>query len=275
MASTTNETTGQPVNKGGLCGACRFVGHRIRRRWRRFWLARSGPHGLGRFAAWLASRHAMPHHQMSYLANLSPRGFISPRARVSHSGLRLGKHVYLGDRVNIYRTGAGGPVELGDGVHFYGDAFVETGEGGRIEVGEGTHIQPGCHIHAYLSKITIGRKVEIAPGCGFYCYDHGMDAGVPIMDQPLKSKGDVSVGDGAWIGYGVTVLQNVNIGAGAVIAAGAVVTVDIPENAIAGGVPARVLGFRKPGEKSASINDSPVTPSRDTVPAGATHNIIP
>lgn len=222
----------------------RFFRNRILRRWRRFWLGMSGPQGFGRAAAWLASRHAVPYHQMSYLADLSPRGFIAPGARVAHPELRLGSHVYLGDRVIVYSTNRGGPVELEDKVHLYGDTFVETGMGGRVHIGEGTHIQPGCHIHAFISEIRIGAKVEIAPSCAFYCYDHGMAVGMPIMDQAITSKGSIEIGDGAWIGHGVTVLQGVRIGHGAVVAAGSVVAHDVPDQAIAAGVPARVLKYR-------------------------------
>jgi acetyltransferase-like isoleucine patch superfamily enzyme len=52
------------------------------------------------------------------------------------------------------------------------------------------------------------------------------------------------IGNGAWLGVGVNVLDGVHIGAGAIIAAGAVVTHDIPAEAIAGGVPAQVIGVR-------------------------------
>lgn len=144
----------------------------------------------------------------------------------------------------ISRSHEGGPVEIRNRVHFYGDTFLETGMGGQITIDEGTHIQPGCHFHAYLAEIRIGRQVEIAPGCGFYNYDHGTAPGMLIMEQPLESKGGISVGDGAWIGYGVTVLQGVTIGEGAVIAAGSVVVHDVPANAIAAGVPARVIKYR-------------------------------
>lgn len=242
-ATLTNQAT-KPANPSRTSVAVGFLRFQVKRRWRRFWLARSGPRGFGRAAAWLASRHSQPYHQMSYLADISPRGFIAPRARVDHPDLRLGDHVYLGDGAIVYSTSQGGPVEFGNRVHLYGDTFVETGMGGRILIEEGTHIQPGCHLHAFLSEIRIGKKVEIAPRCGFYCYDHGMAPGIPIMDQPLLSKGPISVGDGAWIGYGVTVLQGVTIGHGAVIAAGSVVVHDIPDNAIAAGAPARVLKFR-------------------------------
>jgi acetyltransferase-like isoleucine patch superfamily enzyme len=68
------------------------------------------------------------------------------------------------------------------------------------------------------------------------------------------------VGDGAWIGHGVTVLQGVRIGEGAVIAAGAVVVHDVPENAIAAGVPARVVGHRTAADESPSENKiTPIT----------------
>lgn len=244
MEATLTNQAAKPVKPNRIAGAIGFVRFRVLRRWRRFWLARSGPQGFGRLAAWLASRHALPYHQMSYLADISPRGFIAPRARVDHPGLRLGDHVYLGDGVIIYSTSQGGAVELGNRVHLYGDTFVETAMGGRVFIDDETHFQPGCHLHAFLSEIRIGKKVEIAPRCGFYCYDHGMAPGIPIMDQPLQSKGGISVGDGAWIGYGVTVLQGVTIGEGAVIAAGSVVVHDVPDNAIAAGTPAKVLRFR-------------------------------
>lgn len=58
------------------------------------------------------------------------------------------------------------------------------------------------------------------------------------------SKGDIVVEDDVWIGYGVTVLSGVHIGQGAVVAAGAVVTKDVPAYAIVGGVPAKVLRYR-------------------------------
>jgi acetyltransferase-like isoleucine patch superfamily enzyme len=217
---------------------------RLRHSWRMFWLRRSGHRGFGRLAAWLASGHLAPYHQASYLADLLPRGFTVPGAHITHPDLHLGRNVYLGHGCVIYSTNQGGPVDLADRVQIYGHAFIETGAGGSIHIGEDTHIQPGCHLHAFLSGIKIGKKVEIAPNCGFYCYDHGIAPDIPIMEQPLASKGDITIGDDAWIGYGVTVLQGVTIGAGAVVAAGAVVTRDVPANAIAAGVPAKVIGSR-------------------------------
>ena len=58
------------------------------------------------------------------------------------------------------------------------------------------------------------------------------------------SKGNIVVDDDVWIGYGATIMSGVHIGQGAVVAAGAVVTKDVPPYAIVGGVPARVIKYR-------------------------------
>jgi acetyltransferase-like isoleucine patch superfamily enzyme len=156
----------------------------------------------------------------------------------------MGRNVYIGDRVIAMCEKDGGPLKLHDGVQIYGDAFIQTGSGASIRIGEETHIQPGCHLHAFLSGIEIGRNVEIAPGCAFYSYNHSTVPGITIMSQPLESKGPIRIGDGAWLGHAVIVLAGVHVGAGAVIGAGSVLVRDIPENAIAAGAPARVIKLR-------------------------------
>lgn len=206
-------------------------------------------------AARIACLGTLPFHHRSHLANYCPSGFITPTAVLANPETSIGKHVYLGDRVVITRNTAGGAVKIADRVHLYGDSCLETGSGGNIHIGKGTHMQPGCRVHAFVSDIAIGSHVEIAPQCAFYSYDHGTMLGRPIMDQPLASKGRIVVGDGTWIGHGVTVLQGVRIGSGAVIGAGAVVVDDIPENAIAAGVPARVVSYR-PGVNVGDMSKS-------------------
>jgi len=122
--------------------------------------------------------------------------------------------------------------------------MLELWAGGQISIGSGTGIQPRCQFTAAVQPILIGCKVQIAPHCAFYSYDHGLAPDQPIYEQPLSSKGPIRVEDDAWLGVGVTVLSGVKIGKGAVVAAGSVVTQDVPAGAIAAGIPARVLKLR-------------------------------
>jgi acetyltransferase-like isoleucine patch superfamily enzyme len=84
----------------------------------------------------------------------------------------------------------------------------------------------------------------ISPNCALYSYNHGIEPDKPIRKQPLETKGGIVIDDDAWLGFGVIVLDGVRIGKGAVIGAGSVVTHDVPDNAIAAGVPARVVKMR-------------------------------
>lgn len=198
----------------------------------------------GKIATWLATWGTPPYKARSYLAKLNKHGFVAPDASISHSDLRRGKHVFIGERVVIYQALQGGPVELADGVHLHRDSTIETGQGGSVFIGAETHIQPRCQFSAYKGSIRIGRGVQIAPNCAFYPYDHGIEPGHLISKQPIHSKGDIVIGEDAWLGVGVCVLDGARIGKGAVIGAGSVVTADIPDYSIAVGVPARVVKSR-------------------------------
>lgn len=71
---------------------------------------------------------------------------------------------------------------------------------------------------------------------------------IPMMDQGFEEERPVYIGDDVWIGDRVTVLPGVHIGNGCIIAAGAVVTKDVPEYTVAAGVPARVVKERRNGD---------------------------
>ena len=212
--------------------------------WTAFWMRRSGLSRPGRIALWLATLLVAPYKGRVPLARLTPAGYVSLQASIDHNDLRLGQHCFVGDRVQFYRTGSGGYVELQDRVALYSDMIIETTDGGNVIIGEETHIQARCQLVAGKSSIIIGKRVEIAPNCGIYPFNHGIEAGIPIREQPLISKGDIIIGDDAWLGFGAVLLDGVRIGKGAVIGAGAVVTRNIPDNAIAYGVPARVVALR-------------------------------
>jgi acetyltransferase-like isoleucine patch superfamily enzyme len=198
----------------------------------------------GRFAARLAAIFAPPYMARFYLARLTDNPYIDPKAVIHHEGLTLGAHAFIADRVIVYRAADGGRVVIGDRTHILRDSVLETGQGGNIELGVDTFLHPRCQVMAYKGDVRIGDHVAIAPGCAFYAYNHGVSPGELIKRQALESRGGISVGDGAWLGFGVIVLDGVSIGAGAVIGAGSVVTESIPDNAIAVGSPARVISIR-------------------------------
>ena len=199
---------------------------------------------VGRIATRLATWCAPPYKARRYLGNLYPHGYIAPSATIHHTDLRLGDYVFVGDRVVFFQETGGGKIELGRGVTAYGDTLFETGDGGSITIGPESRVQHGCHLIAYLAPIQIGSDVGIAQNCTFYSYNHGMAPGGPISKQPCQTKGPITIEDHVWLGVGVIVLSGVRIGKGAVVGAGSVVTGNIPDGAIAVGVPARVVKMR-------------------------------
>jgi acetyltransferase-like isoleucine patch superfamily enzyme len=111
-----------------------------------------------------------------------------------------------------------------------------AGPGAVLAIGDDTFVNNGTTLSASCA-ITIGSRVNIAPHCTLIDNDfHAVDQrdAAPKM-APIVLEDDV------WLGTRVTVLKGVTIGQGSVIAAGAVVTKDIPPGVLAGGVPAKVL----------------------------------
>jgi len=226
-------------------GGARHKRSRLAWRWMRLWMKWSGPGSVGRLASRLAAWLAPPHMDQVSLAYLTPRGYIDAAATIYHSDLRLGQNVYIAPGVLVVETAEGGPVKLADKVAIHRNVVLETGRKGYMDVGPGSSIHPGCQLKAYVEPIVVGAGVMIAANVALYSYDHGMADGLPIRNQPLTSKGPITIQDDAWIGTGAVILSGVTIGEGAIVGAGAIVIRDIPSGAIAAGNPARVIKYRK------------------------------
>jgi acetyltransferase-like isoleucine patch superfamily enzyme len=128
--------------------------------------------------------------------------------------------------------------------------FVWIGDGtkircheGLVEIGAKTVMGQECTISAY-QRVRIGEQCVIADRAMFIDFDHG----VVEVERPIRLQGiykrDVVVGSNVWIGYGACILRGVTVGDNAIIGTNAVVTKDVPANAVVGGIPARVIRMR-------------------------------
>ena len=107
-----------------------------------------------------------------------------------------------------------------------------------VEIGENSHINRGCLLDA-RGTIKIGNNVSVSHNVNIVTGGH--------VVQSKHFNGQytpITIDDYAWLGIGCTILQNVHIGKGAVVCAGAVVTKDVPDYAIYAGVPAKKIGER-------------------------------
>lgn len=148
--------------------------------------------------------------------------------------LHGGKNIIIGNR---FRCDQRLRIEAISGL--LGDIFTP-----QIIIGNNVCIQKDCHIAA-INKIKIGNNVLIASKVYIGDHSHGEitkeDLRVPPGSRILYSKGAVIIEDNVWIGESVIILPGVHIGANAIIAAGAVVTKNVPVNCIFGGNPAKLI----------------------------------
>lgn len=113
----------------------------------------------------------------------------------------------------------------------------------KVTIGNNSGIGIRAAIHG---PCNIGDDVMMGPDCVIYVRNHCFDrTDVPMWRQGFYEDEPVTIGNDVWIGGRVTILPGVKIGKGAIIGANAVVTKDVPDYAIVGGNPARVLRMRK------------------------------
>ncbi len=157
--------------------------------------------------------------------------------------IRIGDHVVIDDNCLLDAKGdANSGITIGTGV-FVGRNTILSCKNGDITLGDRANIGFNCEIFS-ASQVTVGADAMLAAYCYVIGGDHEFgDASMPVTAQGRRSKG-VSLGDGVWLGAGAKILDGVRIGAHAIVGAGAVVKVDVPEYAVAAGRPARILGVR-------------------------------
>lgn len=134
---------------------------------------------------------------------------------------------------------AGVKIGKGSVIHMWTNFFEPSG----VSIGEDTIIGD----HAFLdgrAPLMIGNHVDIASQVLIYNSEHNInEGGFAVVEKMVKEP--VTIGDYVFIGPRAIILPGVNVGKGAVVGAGAVVTKNVPDFAIVGGVPAKVIGERK------------------------------
>ena len=151
-----------------------------------------------------------------------------------------------------------------------GIAFVcpgvkfEIGKNAKVHLGRWSWIGNDCKIRAHEGEVRIGAKSVMGQECTISSFQHvsigrecivadrvmliDFDHGVVEVDRPIREQGiykrDVRVGHNVWIGYGVAILRGTTVGDNCVLGTATIVTKDVPDNAVAAGVPVRVLRMR-------------------------------
>lgn len=156
------------------------------------------------------------------LAMVPYRALLVPQLRAPYLralGARIGRRSILHDVrfFNLYRTGLGG-FTVGEDCFVGDDCLFDLAE--RITLGR---------------QVTLAERVLVLTHMNVGYADHPLQPHFPPIARPVQ------VEDGAFLGANVTVLAGVTIGSCAFVAAGSVVTADVPPRTLAGGVPARVL----------------------------------
>lgn len=125
-------------------------------------------------------------------------------------------------------------TEIHDSTALFTPLHINYGKNTRI--GKNVFINFDC-IFLDLGGITIEDNVQIAPRVSLLSEGHPLSP----QDRHALIPGQITIKKNAWIGASATILPGVTIGENAVVAAGAVVTKDVPNNAVVAGIPAKII----------------------------------
>jgi len=150
--------------------------------------------------------------------------------------LHIGRKCKIHSDASIDASRSKGVV-FGDQVTLNRYAYVQGGEGG-VRLGNRVEINNFSIVNG-TGGVDIGDDTLIGPGVRIISYQHLFAAGQTIRSQPSEGK-PIRIGRDCWIGTNAIILAGVTIGDGAVVAAGAVVTRDVPSGTVVAGIPAVV-----------------------------------
>lgn len=181
-----------------------------------------------------------------YRAILDVKGWVAieNKVRLSFaSNITLGHGVYLDQNTYLHACPQG--ISIGENSIVMHGAILHVYNFRKIPH-SGIKIGKNCLIGEYSvlrgqGGITIGDRVYTSPFTQILAVNHVIDdPNIPIINQGITAEGIV-IEDDVWLGSAAIITDGVHIGRGSVIAAGAVVTSDIPENVVVAGIPAKII----------------------------------
>jgi acetyltransferase-like isoleucine patch superfamily enzyme len=161
--------------------------------------------------------------------------------------IRIGSNVIIDDHCVLDAKGRDNAgIDIGSGV-FIGRNTILNCKNGDIVLEDNVNIGFNCTVFS-ASRVRVGANELMAAYCYLVGGTHRFDdPAVPVLHQGRESQG-IDVAAGGWLGAHVTVFDGVRIGKNVVVGAGSVVNRDVPDFAIAAGVPAKTLKKRKAGK---------------------------
>lgn len=184
-----------------------------------------------------------------FLASCAGSFFIGRRVQLLNTrSLHVGRSVTIEDDVKIDALSREG-VWIGNNVAIGRFSVIEC-TGVITNLGRGFRIGANSNLGDYnfvgaAGGVSIGQNVLIGQGVRFHSENHvTARTDIPMKAQGVTNRG-IMVEDDVWLGSGAILLDGVRVGAGAVVAAGSVVTKDVPPFAVVGGAPAQILKYRK------------------------------
>lgn len=168
--------------------------------------------------------------------------FRNLRIRVANDGVDVPWSTNIEHGVRVQVTD-GGVLELAESCSLGANTRIVV-QGANLSIGARTFVGNGCVIVAQRS-IRIGQRVLIGEYVSIRDQDHRIDGAGPILDSGFETS-PIEIGDDVWIGAKSTVLRGSCIGNGAVVGAHSLVRGNLPDGAVAVGLPARIVRQRAP-----------------------------
>lgn len=163
------------------------------------------------------------------------------RLRIKFPQSRIERIKIAIDNFDSFSIGSGSSVRSNTVINICGISKKSS-----ITIGNNTYIGENNNLRAADGDIIIGNNSFISQGITIVTSNHGISKNCLIAKQSwISKKGKIIVCDDVWIGANSVILPDVTIGKGAVVAAGSIVTKDVPEYAIVAGNPAKILKYRE------------------------------